>query len=120
MTTTNEEYGTPEQRVARGALLLDDQRPGWALIVDPGTIDILSASRCVVGQVYGDYVDGFLTLAPHMTLGGPLTEGFAYGFVAPFGTGTGRVEAAWTREILSRRVGLPLWQRVRLALRRLR
>lgn len=42
-------------RVARGAALLDGREPGWADRVDPDRLDVGLRTRCVLGQVYGNY-----------------------------------------------------------------
>lgn len=43
------------ERVARGAALLDQKRPGWAHAIDTGTLDLQSSCLCVIGQVYGNF-----------------------------------------------------------------
>lgn len=47
-------FGTVSN-VARGAAYLDRVRPGWVLEVDPGRLDLDSTSRCVLGQLFGNY-----------------------------------------------------------------
>ena len=42
-------------RVARGVALLDRKLPGWDAGVDLSTLHLDSCSRCVLGQLYGDY-----------------------------------------------------------------
>jgi hypothetical protein len=46
------------ERVERGALLLDVERPGWAEKIDLGRFYIDSCFECVLGQLYGEYGDG--------------------------------------------------------------
>lgn len=45
------------ERVRRDVVLcakeLDVKHPGWAFLVNPITIDLQSATNCVVGQIYG-------------------------------------------------------------------
>ena len=48
-----------QQRVNRGAKLLDDRRPGWHHEVDPDTIEAACTTHGVLGQLY----DGDLTAA---------------------------------------------------------
>jgi hypothetical protein len=48
--------------VAEGFAFLDDHAPGWRNRVDPDTLDIASCRRCLLGQLYGLFVDGFLAL----------------------------------------------------------
>ena len=42
-------------RVAAGAALLDNSRPGWAAEIDIEKLVMASCKRCVLGQLYGDY-----------------------------------------------------------------
>lgn len=49
-------------RARRGALLLDEQQPGWAREIDLGGLDMLSVCDCITGQVFGGYVSGARTL----------------------------------------------------------
>lgn len=51
------------ERVAKGAALLDERRPGWALVIDLPTLDISDCDYCVLGQLMGDYADGLDTLS---------------------------------------------------------
>lgn len=43
---------TAAERVARGAALLDEQRPGWAAEIDLTVLDLSHACRCILGQLY--------------------------------------------------------------------
>ena len=61
-------------RVSKGALHLDQVRPGWAWQIDPGTLDLGSECHCVLGQLYGLYTRGLVNLTRH--------QGAAYGFDA--------------------------------------
>lgn len=51
-------------RVAKGAALLDEQRPGWVDEIDLDTLDIRSTSDCVTAQLSGvaDYLTGMRDL----------------------------------------------------------
>jgi hypothetical protein len=51
-------YDTTAERVARGAALLDQYRPGWTGEIDVHELRIESGSDCVLGQLYGDYGEG--------------------------------------------------------------
>lgn len=42
---------TPEQRVARGAALLDERVPGWRANIDTDRLDMTDGSQCVLGQL---------------------------------------------------------------------
>jgi hypothetical protein len=48
---------TIAERVAAGAAWLDAHEPGWVDRIDLGGLDIQSCDRCILGQVYGHYVD---------------------------------------------------------------
>jgi hypothetical protein len=47
-------------RVAKGAALLDEKRPGWEREISLSTLDIASPTRCVTAQLSGEnwYIDG--------------------------------------------------------------
>lgn len=45
-------------RVADGAALLDDVAPGWTETIDLSALDINRCDRCVLGQIYGNYIFG--------------------------------------------------------------
>lgn len=47
-----------EARVARGAALLDEKRPGWERKIDLAVFALDDGCKCVVGQLFGDYIDG--------------------------------------------------------------
>lgn len=49
--------GKYREGVERGAALLDEKRPGWRARVDLASLDLGSCSRCVLGQLLGDYED---------------------------------------------------------------
>lgn len=67
---------TPRDRspafVANGEALLDDMRPGWWLLADLDTLDVLHPSNCILGQLYGRYDHGKAALG--------FTDGSVYGF----------------------------------------
>lgn len=46
-----------EDRVARGAALLDQMQPGWENDVDLSRLDIGLCNTCIVGQLFGNYND---------------------------------------------------------------
>lgn len=46
-------------RVARGARLLDRGDPGWACRVDRDRLDMTSTEADILGQLYGNYANGF-------------------------------------------------------------
>jgi len=47
---------TQQQRVQRGAQLLDATTPGWAKHINLSIFAIGSTCNCVLGQLYGDYI----------------------------------------------------------------
>ena len=44
--------------VRRGAALLDKMQPGWAKQINTTTLEMGSSCDCILGQLYGDYIDG--------------------------------------------------------------
>lgn len=57
---TNEGWSTPTikeavRRVNKGALLMDQQKPGWVDEILPPKLDMSMASWCIIGQTYGSY-----------------------------------------------------------------
>lgn len=53
-----------DSRVAKGAKLLDEKRPGWAHKIDVDTFDIMDDCGCVLGQLEGDFEDALMRLLP--------------------------------------------------------
>lgn len=52
-----------EARVDKGVALLDQVAPGWRSNVDESILWLEDISRCVLGQVYGDYYTGTAVLS---------------------------------------------------------
>lgn len=50
------------ERVARGAKLLDEKRPGWAAEIATDKLAMESCDRCILGQLYGHYFAGYEAL----------------------------------------------------------
>jgi hypothetical protein len=46
------------ERVTRGSELLDRLCCGWAGMIDLRIFDLSHCSRCVLGQIYGEYIVG--------------------------------------------------------------
>jgi hypothetical protein len=46
-----------EEQIARGADWLDEQKPGWELMIDLSSLDLTDPCLCVLGQVFnhGEY-----------------------------------------------------------------
>lgn len=53
---------TIEESVALGAALLDERLPGWSEQVEIEELNMVSGAYCVLGQVFGDYLDGVADL----------------------------------------------------------
>ncbi len=51
------------ERVERGAAFLDEHEPMWWKRVDEKRLRLEECEDCVLGQIYGDYVDGLLELS---------------------------------------------------------
>jgi hypothetical protein len=52
-------------RVEKGAALLDGVRPGWAGEIATDRLAMETCNKCVLGQLYGDYQEGwFRVLEP--------------------------------------------------------
>jgi hypothetical protein len=50
------------ENVKRGAVLLDQERPGWRDEIDLATLDLSDGCSCILGQVFGYYSDGVWAL----------------------------------------------------------
>lgn len=59
---TPAEYAEQEERVTRGAALLDDNVLGWWDLVDTGSLNLSSFEMCVLGQVFSSYGQGLWEL----------------------------------------------------------
>jgi hypothetical protein len=53
---------TLSERVAAGAALLDEKRPGWEMEIDCARLNIASRRDCMCGQLYGEYATGVVKL----------------------------------------------------------
>lgn len=67
-----------EDRVAKGAALLDEHYPGWAARIAADDLAMSLCDKCVLGQVYGDYWDGFRTIKKRMPWGLYSTADFGF------------------------------------------
>lgn len=47
-----------KEQIARGMALLDSATPRWIDRINLRSFDITEPSSCVLGQVYGDYLNG--------------------------------------------------------------
>lgn len=97
---------TADERVARGAALLDARHPGWHEEVDLDRLYMRSTCDCVLGQLYSpSAAEGTAYDNGLRALGEP--DAPAHGFDSVFGErhrlGYPQLEAAWRRAILARR-----------------
>lgn len=51
-------------RVARGVALLDQAQPRWMDLIDLELLELSGCYECVLGQVFGSYLDGRAALWP--------------------------------------------------------
>jgi hypothetical protein len=91
-------------RVARGAALLDEKRPGWDARVDLAVLDLASCRQCVVGQLFGEEFGNWPYLAGLQALGIPLGAG-RHGFDA-LDEQFPALTAEWRRVIAARRLAM--------------
>lgn len=47
-----------EQRVQSGIRLLNEVVPGWHHMIDVDILDLHETDECILGQVFGDYIEG--------------------------------------------------------------
>jgi hypothetical protein len=65
------------ERAERGRSKLNADGPAdWAQRVDPETLDITDPFRCVLFQVFGNFVRGLEQLFPHRMTGVAVRHGF--------------------------------------------
>jgi len=53
---------TVTERVARGAKLLDTERPDWYTHIDRRKLDLESCLWCTLGQLFNSFISGVETL----------------------------------------------------------
>jgi hypothetical protein len=88
-------------RAAAGATYLDSQIPGWAGQIDLATLALHDACDCVLGQLgdnYQDMRDDF-----HLSQDAAVELGFTLGTSDDRWKGWAGLDAAWAREIVTRR-----------------
>jgi hypothetical protein len=100
-----------EASARAGAELLNVKDPGWwhpdgARAIDLDTLDINSTSLCVLGQRYGDYGRGMLTIGLECVN----ADSEPRGFTPPLGVdpdtdevNSARLTQAWKELIIARR-----------------
>lgn len=70
-----------QERVSRGATMLDEHWPGWAEKIDPAQIDIGTSHRCILGQLSDDGV--WITARSKLPPVRAREKAREYGFVVP-------------------------------------
>ena len=68
---------TITERVAAGAALLDEHKPGWWQHTDLGRLNIGSSCDCMFGQTFGGYLKGLTLFHEEWHVGAPDSD---YGF----------------------------------------
>lgn len=91
---------TIAERVARGAELLDQNWPKWEAKISLDTLDLYDPCGCVVGQIYGFYAFGCLSLGVRAE--GNQNNTFDHGFFAGKGVEAGPLADEWRRVIRER------------------
>lgn len=85
-----------EARVARGARLLDEKRPGWRTEIDRDHLDMTSDTDCVLGQLYERYAYGLSAL----NFGIGLLQAQRYGFIERRRDGSQDIDGAHALQVL--------------------
>lgn len=60
------------QRVRLGAALLDHKQPDWRKRIDTANLDLEDTRNCIIGQLYGYYINGLEQLR--------ISGGYGHGF----------------------------------------
>jgi hypothetical protein len=79
----------PGAEVHVAAAILDRVKPGWRDRIDPSTLDLTSNDLCVLGQLYGHYRRGLVSLRDDLVDAAGCTAFFE----------RPGIRAAWLREI---------------------
>lgn len=96
-----------KKRVAKGAQLLDQKRPGWYREIDTSNLNMAERGDCILGQLYPYYSNGTSELFGHsMYTMAEWREEKDHGF--DLGGGWDRIHTygalkrAWIKEIKAR------------------
>jgi hypothetical protein len=94
-------------RVARGAALLDEMKPGWDARVDLAELDLSSCRQCVVGQLFGEEFGRWPYETGLRALGIPFFGEDEYGFEKEAtGEEYAALTAEWRRVVTARRLAM--------------
>lgn len=85
--------------VARGAAVLDTLTPLWWQGVNPTALSIRDPDRCILHQVYGDYLDGINYVREHGDVDEDLVDLWGFACLPEEDT---MVTRLWTDEIRTR------------------
>jgi hypothetical protein len=94
-----------EERVAKGAALMDEKVPGWAEKVDKSRLNISSCADCILGQTF---VASFPSLHPQfgyydatefLGLHGRMDADCGFRSLSMFDAENRELNAAWLAEI---------------------
>lgn len=92
---------TVEERVAKGAELLDKKVPGWEEKIDLNELKLDDCWDCIIGQVLGHYSKENLATIGLRLFESASEHGFSYWSLTL--EEHHELEAAWTKLILERR-----------------
>ncbi len=105
---------TIAERVARGAALLDERRPGWAVEIDTGHLEMDCPNFCILGQIYGRFDTGCEALSIDQYAPRGLVDSFEVlkgnADVFPADAEYAALQAAWLAAIAARLTPEPAWQ----------
>jgi hypothetical protein len=65
-----------EEQIDAGAKWLDENDPGWELKIDLSEFDIASCHHCVLGQLYGDWMEAITEVGGEQKLIWSASHGF--------------------------------------------
>lgn len=82
-----------------GYALIESRKPGWVFDVDTTRLDMRNPSKCILGQLYGSYLDG------RDDLGIPCGNGEHYGLDCNYAVGNdwNLLTEAWVDFIKAKR-----------------
>lgn len=87
-------------RAAKGAELMDRACPGWASRMDVDKLDIADPDACILGQIFGGYLEGLDALEDHLDIDWFKTvDQIGHGFEIGDDISFSRLTKAWLNEI---------------------